>query len=800
MFFPILFVLAAFVPVSLARAQTVPAPAPAPVTTRHYAVTLLTSFEPIPDALIPTDIKNQRVYRTQAEVFGKNIYFVRVGFFATPAEATTARDGLVARYPGAFMTEVSEDEFRIASPRQARVPESSAARQSSPALAAREELYAVILATSPTLAPKPLGALPAELKDKRMYRRDTLQNGAPQHNLQLGFFTSSAEAERAANLLIPLYPQAHAQPVTEQERNESSRTVVALPGTSAAVSKPDQSALPVAVVSGGVEKQASDLLERSRNALTGGNNVMAIQLLTQLLQLPPNAHSQDAQELIGLAHERNGEIEKAKREYALCLKLYPNWSGAERVRQRLAELEATPERTALVAPKKKEINISSTYGSLSQYYYRGNSHVDTVLTPLVGPPEPQPTLTSLDQSQLITNLDLTGRFRSGDYDNRIVVRNSYNLNFLPNTENDNRLFSAYGEVRNKLYDYSGRLGRQPGNSGGVLGRFDGLSAGYGIVPKWRVNLVAGVPVEFNPINSDKQFWGTSLDFGTFFVHWSGSTYYISQTVDGIVDRQAVGTELRYFDPRSSFLSLVDYDVSYGVLNIALLQGTLQLGSKTSLNLLVDHRLSPIMQTSNALINETNTSISSFLQLGMTEEQLRAQAEDRTPTSDLIMLGMTHNFNPAWQVGGDVKVYNISGTPASGAPPATPIPATADTGNVYVYTLQGIATALLTKRDVTVLSLSYISSDAYDGKSIGINNRTVLWEKWTIDFSLRHYQQQDSVGTEQTRLTPILRIGYRWRDRITFEAEAGLEKSQTTSGSQTEDSSLSFYTLGYRWDF
>lgn len=799
MFFPLFFVLAAFVPVSVARAQTLPVQTPAPVTTRHYAVTLLTSFEPIPDALLPTDIKNQRVYRAQAEVFGKNIYFVRIGFFTTAAEASTARDGLVARYPGAFMTEVSEDEFRTASPRPARASESSVPRQPSAPAATREELYVVTLDSSSASAPNLQGPLPAALKDKRIYRRDSVRDGVPIHSLQLGFFSTNAEAETAARLLIAIYPQARVQPITEQERNESARTVVILPGVMTS-SKPDQSALPATVVSGSVEKQASDLLERSRNALTGGNNVMAIQLLTQLLQLPPNAHTQDAQELIGLAHERNGEIAQAIREYKLCLKLYPNWSGAERVRQRLAELETAPKTTTLVAPKKKEINIATAYGSFSQYYYRGNSHVDTVLTPLVGPPEPQPTLTSLDQSQLITNLDLTGRFRSGDYDNRVVVRNSYNLNFLPNTENDNRLFSAYGEVRNKLYDYSGRLGRQPGNSGGVLGRFDGLSMGYGIVPKWRINLVAGVPVEFNPINSDKQFWGTSVDYGTFLEHWNGSTYYMSQTVDGIVDRQAVGSELRYFDPNSSFLSLVDYDISYGVLNIALLQGTVQLGGKTSLNLLVDHRLSPIMQTSNALINETNTSISSFLQLGMTEEQLRAQAEDRTPTSDLIMLGVTHNFNPTWQVGGDIKVYDISGTPASGAPPATPIMATAGTGNVYVYTLQGIATGLMTQRDVTVLSLSTISSDAYDGKSIALNNRTILWENWTIDFSIRHYQQEDTAGTEQTRLTPILRVGYRWRDRITFEAEAGLEKSQTTSGSQTEDSDLNFYTIGYRWDF
>jgi len=318
------------------------------------------------------------------------------------------------------------------------------------------------------------------------------------------------------------------------------------------------------------------------------------------------------------------------------------------------------------------VSISTAYGSLSQYYYRGNSRVETTETPLVGPTLTQPAFTALDQSALITNIDLTGRFRSGDYDNRVVIRDNYTMNFLENTENVNRLYAAYAEVRNKLHDYSGRLGRQPGNSAGVLGRFDGISMGYSFLPKWRINVVAGEPADFNPINSDKQFWGTSLDVGTFAEHWNGSAYYIGQTVDGIIDRQAVGTELRYFDPRSSLLSLVDYDVSYGVLNIALLQGTLQVGSKTSLNLLIDHRKAPVLQTSNAVIGETDTSIHSQL-LTLSEDQLRAQAEARTPTADLIMIGATHNFNPTWQLGGDIKRYNISGTPASGAlrPPRTP---------------------------------------------------------------------------------------------------------------------------------
>jgi len=795
MLVPILVFLSALVPATAALAQTeavAPATTPAATGARHYAVTLLSSFEPIPDALLPTDLKEHRVYRIQSEIFGKTIYFVRLGFFATPAQATAMRDQLVARYPAAFMTEVLADEFRAMTPERLKVekPPTRPAPQPAPP---REEFFVVTLTTNETRAPVPTGPLPTGLVDKRIYLHTTMNNGATLHSLQLGFFASIAEAEVAKNLLVSSYPQARVRLASRQEHDSSARTVLAVPvvKTIAAVTPEKAAPLPAVTASSGQDKQADDLLERSRAALTRGENSAAIQLLTQLLQLPPNRHSQEAHELVGLAHERNGEPARAKNEYVLYLRLYPEGEGPERVRQRLANLEVTPTTKALMASKKKAANVSTVYGGLSQYYYRGNSRAEITQTTGALPPE---TLTAVDQSALISNLDITGRFRSGEYDNRVVVRDSYILNFLENTENVNRLYAAYAEVRNKLHDYSGRLGRQPGNSGGVLGRFDGISLGYHVLPKWRINVVAGEPVEFNPINSDKQFWGTSLDAGTFAEHWNGSAYYINQTVDGIIDRQAVGTELRYFDPRRSVLSLLDYDLSYGELNIALLQGTQQIGSATSLNLLIDHRKAPVLQTTNALIGETDTSILSQL-LTLTEDQLRARAEARTPTADLYMIGATHNFSPTWQLGGDVKLYSISGTPASGA-----LPATVGTGNVYVYTLQGIATGLLTKRDVSVLSLSFLSSDTYDGESIAFNNRTLLQDIWTIDLSLRYYQQKDNLGTNLTRLTPIVRLGYRWRDKITFELEAGLEKGETTSSVQSEDSTRNFYSLGYRWDF
>jgi hypothetical protein len=791
MFVPILVLLCALVPATAALAQTeTPGAAVTPTKTgmNHYTVTLLSSFEPIPDALLPAEFKKQHVYRTQSVVFGKTFYFVRLGFFASSAEATTQRDILLARYPGAFMTEVTEEEFRsvVPSPVKAEKPATQPKVQPAPP---KEEFFVVTLVASAAQNPTPDGPLPAELKNKRLYLRDTAQNGGTLHNLQLGFFSSAAEAEMARALLVSTYPEARVRPASRQERNESARTLLAAP---AEATRPEHAALPVATVNADVDKKSGELMERSRAALTRGDNATAIQLLNQLLQLPPNSHTVEAQELIGLAHERNGEINMAKKEYKLCLMLYPDWTGADRVRQRLGDLDTTSIKQTLTTPKTKDVNITTAYGSLSQYYYHGNAHVETTTTT----PSPFP-LTVLDlvtQKSINTDAYVTGRFRGGDYDSRVVFRDLYILNLIENKPNTNRLYDAYAEVRNIPNDYSGRLGRQPGNSGGALGRFDGISLGHNFLPKWRVNVIAGEPVDFHPINSSKQFWGTSLDAGTFAEHWNGSVYIINQTVDGILDRQAVGTELRYFDTRGSLMSLLDYDMSYGALNIGLLQGNLQIGSKTNLNMLFDRRKTPILLTSNAVIGEVDTSIRSQL-LTLTEDQLRAQAEARTANFEQIMIGATHNFTPTWQLGGDIKRYNTSSTTASGS-----LPATAGTGNIYVYTVQGIGTGLLTRRDVSVLSLSHSTSNDFSGNSITYSNRTLIQE-WSFDLALTYYRRHFNLtDLDTTLLAPAVKVGYRWRERISFELEIGAEKSRDTGVTDTTDNNARFYSLGYRWDF
>ena len=52
-----------------------------------------------------------------------------------------------------------------------------------------------------------------------------------------------------------------------------------------------------------------------------------------------------------------------------------------------------------------------------------------------------------DQSALITNLDLSGRFRTTQFDNRMVIRNTNTADFLGRGNSRNRLTAAYYDFK-----------------------------------------------------------------------------------------------------------------------------------------------------------------------------------------------------------------------------------------------------------------------------------------------------------------------------------------------------------------
>ena len=640
--------------------------------------------------------------------------------------------------------------------------------------------YAIRLDVSGSPQLRPGKPLPAALKNRKVYLARQTDGIRKRYLLNLGFFARRVDAEAARKLLLADYPDAVVVGVTRREQREAARTAISAPASTKNVA-PLLAGTNAVAGSADIDRHAALLMSRAREALTRGHNTTAIAVLSRLLRLPPNRFSQDAQEYIGLAHQRNGEVASARKEYELYLRLYPAGEDADRVRQRLA---------ALSTVRKPEVE-TIVYGGLSQYYYHGASKIETTTT--TPTTVDKTTLSQTDQSALVTNVDITRRTRTENYDNRFVFRDESVANFLPGVDNDNRLNAAYYELKNRKHDYLLRLGRQPGYSGGVLGRFDGLLTGIAVSPKWHVNVVGGEPVEWS-IDSRRYFYGLSIDAGTFAEHWSGSLYTIKQTVDGVVDRQAIGNEIRYFDPRKSLYTLLDYDTEFKTLNTALLQANWTVGNATVFNLLADHRKSPALQLTNALIGESTTSVNSLLKTRSYDE-LKQQALDLTATSDLYLLGVNHPLSTKWQIGGNVQQWRISGTKGTATQPPTP-----DTGNARMYTLQAIATGLFTRRDITVGSYSLISAPNYDGNSALLTNRTRITDKWTLDTALRWYRQKDNIGTELDRFAPTLRISYQWHQRVALEAEYGVENSTTQTATTKDVNRRHYWSLGHRWDF
>ena len=542
------------------------------------------------------------------------------------------------------------------------------------------------------------------------------------------------------------------------------------------------------------DKAAAPLMDEARKALAQRHYPEAIDILNRALNLPPNVYSEEAQELIGIAREGAGELAKAKTEYELYLKLYPESEGARRVRDRLNVITAPSISAApAVAPA---VSPWTRWGSLSQYYYGGQTRADTTtitVTPATGATVLDTTnLTSTDQSQLLTNADFTARYREGDWDNRFVYRDQYNKSFLQDQDSTRRLSNLFAEARYLPAQLVARVGRMNGASGGVLGRFDGGYLNWGFTPNYRVSGVAGQLVD-TPSDQHKPFYGAAFEVDRLFSNWSGNVFAIHQTVADVTDRTAVGSEVRYFDAQRLLYGLVDYDPIFRAFNIAMLQGTWQMTTGTTFNALLDYRRTPTLQLTNATLADPSQSIGAILDsLGTGETRARAKA--LTPISKVLLLSVTHPFSPVWQLGFDYRLSSLSGTPAVG-----PYPAAAGTGNVNTYTFQAIGNGAFRARDIFVANVALLDGKLISAQLFTLDYRIVS-DLFTVEPMLKFYRQKDDQDVKLTRWTPGVKLTYQVRDRFALEAEYDFEHSHSVGPVIDEILKRSFWYVGYRWDF
>ncbi len=553
-------------------------------------------------------------------------------------------------------------------------------------------------------------------------------------------------------------------------------------------------AAPVTLTPDEIEVKAEKLYAQAQEGQKQGDLVAAIVALNELLNLPPNRQSMAAQELIGIVREEYGDIDKARAEYELYLKVYPDSPDAAKIKERLSKLGTEKKTRVAHAPRRQADKEWKVTGSLMQYYYGGKSKVEILTQPLPGELTfTTQSLTAVDQSALVTNLDLSARKRTETTDNRIVFRESYTLNFLDKQGNRNRPYDAYFEQSGIESGYMVRAGRQSGIAGGVMGRFDGIWGGYNLNPEWRVNATAGVPVEYNSAIK-RNFYGTSIDFLPQPEKITGSAYFIEQHTAGVVDRQAVGMEARYFDNKKNVFGMLDYDTTFKAVNIAMAQGNVQTDEGSNFFFLADHRKTPMLLITTALQGEvTNPTIQALLNSGVSADELRRRALAMTADANLLQVGVTHPAFTKWQIGADVQVSNVTATKGTATMPATPA-----SGNRVAYSVQAHGNSVFMENDFAGVNASLINELNSKGYYFSVNHVAVMKSKWHIDTGLSFYHSKDNGGnaTDQTR--PSLKVSYDWKENVNLEAEGGIERRTTSGPRETSKTTRGYVYFGYRW--
>lgn len=623
-------------------------------------------------------------------------------------------------------------------------------------------------------------------KDKRVFVAEAEIDGTTWYRVRIGNYESAEEAARALAALRPQYPGAWIDRAGAVGESRISETSIPAPVKAPAL----------AATSDATTDEAAELMSDARRAMTAGEVSRAVQIYTKVLQMPANVHQPDAQEFLALARERNGQIAHAKAEYQRYLDVYPEEEGAERVKQRLAALLATAgaRRTAagsspgaVVRGKDSLLDGWSIRTFLSQYYRRDVNQVndeDEVVS----------------QSSVYSDVSLDARRRGERFDFSARLTAGYRSNLMedtrPSSGNDLRLSYAYADLADARSGLRGRIGRQTRNTGGVLGRFDGVNLTYALNDRLRFEAVAGRPVYSTARDpeDDRMFQGVSTTFAPFDNNLDFGLFYLEQEIDGLTDRQAVGAELRYFGDTQSLWSIVDYDIEFEELGSVFIQGSWRLPANFTITGVVDRRRSPFLSLGNALVGQQLESFEE-LRLFFTEEEIRKFALDRSAATTTYTVGLSRPFSPKLSININASISSIDATPESGGVAATP-----DSEYSY-YSADVVASSLFTEGDVGIVGLRYAVSETTDVYSATFDTRFPVGRSWRISPRLRvDYREIKTDQSTQWIYTPGLRVQYRMGRRARLELQTGKQFSSREMARSDQDRESWFVNAGYQLFF
>ena len=345
------------------------------------------------------------------------------------------------------------------------------------------------------------------------------------------------------------------------------------------------------------------------------------------------------------------------------------------------------------------------------------------------------------------------------------------------------------------------FGRQTLNTDGVLGRFDGALLSWQPLSMVRLDVVAGSPAlsRFDlPFKDEKYFYGAGIGLGPF-VGLETTLYAIEQRDRWLVDREAVGADVRYFDESKFAFGNVDYDIHFQRLNAAIFSGSWILPDKSTIYGGADYRRTPYLSTWNARAQSAFRHALRHAQGSNQQEQLQQLALDQTPIYKSAMIGFSHPLTDKLQVSADATVVNLTQpiSPIGLDPSLAALPA----GNEYYYSAQLIGNNIVKDGDMYIAALRYSQLATSNRYVLDFNTRFPLTNDWRISPRLRlgYATGRGNDLTEYTVLPSIL-VDYYWTKHLSLEAEVGVQWTSTTqSGIRSCDTEV-MATVGVRYDF
>lgn len=607
-------------------------------------------------------------------------------------------------------------------------------------------------------------------------------DGTHWYRLRVGPFTSRREAERVLRVAARQYPRAWVG------INDETSTTVEAVGTSAlppgADAGPTDPPLP--------ETERRRLLRDAQAAMRQRRFPQAIELLTKLLRQPEFPDRQLAQELLGLAHQRAGQLAQAKAAYEEYLRRYPGGVAAPRIRNRLRTL-ASAGRGARASGDlgggDRELGWSVA-GTASQLFLGGRDHVD------VGGTSTDTTSVNV----MLTDVDALARHRGFRYDFSGRVSGGYTHGLGSGGGSggagSGRVSAFYAELADRQRGLAGRFGRQSHAGDGILGIFDGAFVSWQWKPTLTLNVAGGLPADTarSGIDTGRQFLALSADFGPYEQAWDFGAFIVGQQISGNADRRAVGFETRYFVPGRTAVLLVDYDFGFQALNSAILMGNWALPARWVLAFDLDHRRTPVLMLRNAIIGQPVTDFSALESL-FTPAEIEQLARDRTPVTDALSLSLSRPLSERWQMMLDAFAMRTGATPDSGGVVGMP-----STGVDRSLQLQFSGSSLLRASDLHFFGARVQQSPDQRSAMLMWNARFPLAGAWRIGPRLRVERREDDV-TQSTQMLYLPEVRLDWSSqRSIFEFNAGGEIGEQQLPADTQRTRRLYFLLGYRLRF